>query len=184
MGSVRPAVLCGVVLLSAAVSAATLPSRAIVHDCPAELFAQQFSLRVLDPAEAAALGGKSFSGDTLKLLVIAVEWLEPPEKRPSTYAVDTLRQLFFSRDLMPHGSVADYFDEVSYGQLQVTGQVYGWFNNGSYVASGDSLLYLLAELDSLIDFTQYDGNGDGRVDGVVFVVAGRNRPDNNCLTDI
>lgn len=128
--------------------------------------------------------GLRFTGDTLKLVSIAIEWLELPTVRASTYPVDTLGKILFSHDEMPCGSVADYFEEVSYGALHVTGDIYGWVNGGSYGASLEDLLAALEELDPTVDFTQYDGDNDGFIDGVVFWIAGTGLQDTQCSTDL
>jgi immune inhibitor A len=87
------------------------------------------------------------------------------------------------------GSMADYYDEVSYGQFQLDGTVYGpytaaetqaWYMNGDNGGGSDFptnyagfLHSVLAAADPSIDFSQYDNDGpdglpnSGDDDGVV-----------------
>ena len=120
-----------------------------------------------------------FTDDTLKVLIIAVEW----NNRPATYSAETLDSMFCSQGVYPPGSVVDYFDEVSYGQAHVVSEVYGWYNAGTYDPNYD-FNDLIFELDPFIDFSQFDGNGDGSVDAVQFLRAGNGKEDSGDSQDI
>jgi len=93
------------------------------------------------------------------------------------------------------GTVTDYWDEVSYGLLNMTGTVYDWVplaNDDAYYEGlpecngtcssaplGELLFEVLSAKDGQIDFSQYDNDGpdgipnspddDGFVDFVAFV---------------
>ncbi|MBN2410502.1 M6 family metalloprotease domain-containing protein [candidate division KSB1 bacterium] len=88
------------------------------------------------------------------------------------------------------GSMRDYYDEVSYGQFKLTGQVYGWYkvsgNTAYYNERGsnddnihlpDLLLEVFQAADDSIDFGLYDNDGpdgipnSGDDDGYVDVIA-------------
>ena len=96
--------------------------------------------------------------------------------------------------LNPTGNVTDYWNEVSYGALTLTGNVYGWtavsqaesfyagLNNGLDPSTdhvGEFIRELLAANDAAIDFGQFDNDGpdgipnsgddDGFVDMIAFV---------------
>ncbi|MFC1499497.1 M6 family metalloprotease domain-containing protein [Candidatus Zixiibacteriota bacterium] len=82
------------------------------------------------------------------------------------------------------GSLRQYYEEISYGAVQMTGQVYGYAHPDSNVdyyrnvvkdtetgiGSGfgehmiDWIDAVIDSLDPLIDFSQYDTDGDGYVD--------------------
>lgn len=87
------------------------------------------------------------------------------------------------------GSLRDYYDEISYGRVQMTGEVFGyahadsvvnWYRNtvtdvnggsGGYdIGSGygihmvDWIDDVIDAYDPVIDFSQYDSDGDGYVD--------------------
>jgi len=118
-------------------------------------------------------------GDTVKVLVIPVEWTN----RPHTYEVTTLDSFFFSRDVYPGGSVADYFHEVSYGRVAIVGTVLPWQNAGFY-NGGEDFESLLPGLDASVDFSAYDANGDGSADAVVFLRSGTGEEDSHDPNDI
>ena len=83
------------------------------------------------------------------------------------------------------GSINDYFEEVSYGWLGINGNVVGWYeasNPRAYYAhsvGNNWVAYaelardaiLAADTDGL-DFSNYDNDGDGVVDGIFIVHAG------------
>jgi len=86
------------------------------------------------------------------------------------------------------GSMKDYFQEVSYGNLVLTGQLAGWvrLNNPYSYYLGDSFgIYgqfphnsqglvrdVIGLVDDSVDFSRYDWDGDGLVDGLLLVHAG------------
>ncbi|MDP6837119.1 MAG: M6 family metalloprotease domain-containing protein, partial [Candidatus Marinimicrobia bacterium] len=84
------------------------------------------------------------------------------------------------------GSFRDYFSEVSYGQFMTMATVLGWFtaeNEHDYYAEEatnatnrqvDLARYAVDQAEVAgIDWSQYDNDGNGRVDGVVIIHAGR-----------
>lgn len=87
----------------------------------------------------------------------------------------------------PSGSMTDYFFENSYGKVVLTGDVYGWYtvadnysfyvgSNGGLGGGGATLAHdaVIAARDAGgVDFSKYDNNGDGSVDGVIVIHAGR-----------
>lgn len=80
----------------------------------------------------------------------------------------------------PYESVAKYYERSSYGQLNLKGKTHGWIRAGNTSASyytdpkGDGMDLLTREVltswDDLVDFRQYDSDGDGYIDGVYFVI--------------
>ncbi|MGD8921957.1 MAG: M6 family metalloprotease domain-containing protein, partial [Candidatus Zixiibacteriota bacterium] len=145
-------------------------SRAIVYDIPPDEYDAKFERRpssALSPDDSAAIASYRFTGDTMKVLAVLVDWVD----RPHTYSKETFDSLMFSRDVFTGGSVADYYHEVSYGKVTVTGAVTEWYNAGYYDPNFDfgSLLY---QLDLMVDYSQFDGDNDGSVDAVVFIRSG------------
>lgn len=107
---------------------------------------------------------------------------QPPQYDPSLF--QTL--IFDTLGVNPDGSMAEYYDEVSRGALQLRGDVYGWYplpHEKNYYAadsygvrrlgapqnSAGLVQHLAAAADADVDFSQYDRDGDGEVD-LFFVV--------------
>lgn len=178
-------VLAALISGAAALQAGDL-SKAIIHDIP-EAEAVRTLGRMpgggLSPEDSTAIMDYRFTGDTVKVLAICVDW----EGRRSTYSAETMDSLMFSRGVWPGGSMADYYDENSYGKAYIDGDVVGWIDGGVYTDYLDQWWLfggLLYELDATIDFSQYDGNGDGDVDAVIFVRAGTGEEDTGDPNDI
>jgi len=169
-------------ILAATPSFAVDIDKGILLDIPPEIQVQQFGKIAgsqLTPEDSADIAAFRFDGDTVKILVVLVRWSD----RWSTYPSATFDSMILSHDTYPPGSVADYFEEVSYGHAHVTGTVLEWYNAGIYNAGYD-FQDLLPILDASVDFSQYDGNNDGDVDAVIFVRAGTGQEDTGDPNDI
>lgn len=76
------------------------------------------------------------------------------------------------------GSFRDYYQKASYGQLNLSIDVFGWFTsvNGykTYASSSRSLaVRAVTQADSAgVDFSQYDNDNNGEVDGVMILHSG------------
>ncbi|MFJ8042255.1 M6 family metalloprotease domain-containing protein [Kitasatospora sp. NPDC096147] len=98
-------------------------------------------------------------------------------------------QLFFSLGELPHGSVREYYREVTHGLVDIVGEVVGplrlpkplaWYANGNFGIgrpTGEPRAHLMARdallaADPTVDFTPYDNDGNGFVDAFVVVHAG------------
>lgn len=85
-------------------------------------------------------------------------------------------------------SLANYFYEVSYKRLRLTGDTYGWFlarrdpgtseaalgtarKKGDYRDSYTLVQEVLALADPVVDFSQYDMNRDGVIDSLFLILA-------------
>ena len=170
------------VLIIASVAEARDMSKTILHDVPDEVAKEQFG--ELPPREIPELikqelSKRRFDGDTLKVLAVLVEW----NNRPGTYPQSVFQDMMFSRNTYPGGSIADYFHEVSYGQVAVVGNVINWFNAGFY--HPDYYFEdLIPILDPYVNFSNYDGDGDGMVDMLVFIRSGTGEEDSGDPNDI
>ena len=175
--------ICGlIVTLVPGSSSAIDLSRGILLDIPEEKAEEQFGklpASQLTEEELTRMSSYRFTADTLKVLAIMVEWIN----RPGTYPKETFDSLFFSRDFMPGGSIADYYYEVSYGQAIVVGEVIDWYDAGFY--SGWFWFEdLFAILDPVIDYSQFDGDNNGDVDIAVFIRSGNGEEDSQDSWDI
>ncbi len=159
-------------------------SNAIIYDLP---LGQE--LRMPDRLPGSALSREDsleimsyrYDGDTVRVLTILVDWTD----RPHTYPRTVFDSLMFSRNVFAGGSVADYYDEVSYGQLTVTGNVLNWYSAGQYMFfDWFDFEDILFAIDGLIDYSQYDANNDGFVDAITFVRSGNGEEDSQDPNDI
>ena len=91
------------------------------------------------------------------------------------------------------GSVRDYYFENSHGAYEPVFDVYGpvdLSNTSAYYAfnktehADDALLEACALLDGEADFSQYDSDGDGRVDMILMYYAGKNQAEGGGETTI
>jgi M6 family metalloprotease-like protein len=107
------------------------------------------------------------------------------------YSASTLQDKLFDG---PSGTITDYYSEVSYGNINMTGTVWGWdqvsqvdtyyagSSNGLVpgdARTGEFIKELLDANDAAVDFSQYDNDGpdgvpnsgddDGYADFVAFV---------------
>jgi immune inhibitor A len=125
------------------------------------------------------------SGD-FNLLVVLVDFGNKSHILPPA----DFDNLFFNT--FNFDSVADYYSEISFGSLalkpvdlpsdfgwQQTPNDYDFYVNydfgwGSYPNNLQGIVdHIISNMDDVIDFSQYDNDGDGFVDGVVFVHAGK-----------
>ncbi|MCE5273384.1 M6 family metalloprotease domain-containing protein [bacterium] len=114
------------------------------------------------------------------------------------YSANNFQSMLFN-DQNPDGSLSNYYSETSYGQFQLTGNCYGWFNVDnpqSYYAAHDNgksdnfpnnrpgfVRDVVAKADPSLDFSQFDNDGpdgvpnsgddDGYVDCVYVVFVGK-----------
>ena len=135
------------------------------------------------------------SNGTLKNLVVLMRFQN--HKNRILPAVEDFDVLFNHdgeeqphHDLAPTGSVWDVFRINSYGKFSLESEVYGWVDlpeSESYYAGGvggfatpeyvEALhsamnALLLEERFGIVDFSQFDSNGDGKIDMVTLVHSG------------
>jgi immune inhibitor A len=138
--------------------------------------------RGLGPARAAR--SRPTTG-TLRLLVLLVDFPDNEGKRSPS----ELKEMLFSRGTYATGSMWDYYNETSYKQLDVQGDVHGWIrlpNPYSYYVNGDNgcddtnyphnavkmVEDALAAAAQTVDFRSFDADGDKFLDGLFVVHAG------------
>lgn len=132
---------------------------------------------------------------TVKALVLLVEF---PDNK-STEKKGHFEKMLFSKGAVSTGSLRDYYQEVSYNQLDVTGDVYGWYQaphpysyytNGEY-GFGDppqNVQQLVKDVVEAakddVDFSKYDLDSDGEVDALFIVHAGPGAEQTSNVNDI
>lgn len=156
----------------------------------AELVQARRAARVKAPASSPAraggnFGGKHYSGQK-KGIIILVNFQDVKMQPAHTKAVyENMANLPGYSEGGNTGSVRDYFYEQSYGQLEVTFDVFGPVTvskNMAYYGANDMRgqdlrpEYMVREACQLIDdecdFSKYDWDGDGEVDQVFVIYAG------------
>ncbi|MEW5926890.1 MAG: M6 family metalloprotease domain-containing protein [Gemmatimonadota bacterium] len=130
-------------------------------------------------AERAPLRG------SLRVAVVLVDFTDRP--MGAAHGRKHFEDLFFSRGVLPGGSVREYFAEVSNGLVDIVGQVVGPYRmprtlaeyaNGRSGMSTDepnarTMARHAAEAANRdVDFAPYDNDGNGFVDAFVVVHAG------------
>jgi immune inhibitor A len=118
-----------------------------------------------------------------RVVVLLVDF---PDK-PATQPLGHYRDLLFSSGTYATGSMRDYYDEVSYHKLSVTGEVHGWFRApqpktyytngdygfGSYPRNAQRLVEdVLTLANPSVNFTPYDNDGDGVIEALIIIAAG------------
>ncbi len=131
-----------------------------------------------------------------KALALLVDFSDKTKQVSATY-FDTL--LFGAG----HGTVRDYYNEVSYGSLTIVTvnlpsavgwkrapQTYSYYTNGQYgMGTYPHNTQKLTEdvvdaVDSVVDFSQYDNDHDGYVDALFIVHAGSGAEFSGSVNDI
>ena len=137
------------------------------------------SLRV---ARRGALERAPLRGQ-VRVLVVLVDFSD----RPMTATPQHFKDLFFSTGTLPHGSVREYFREVSGGKVTITGEVVGPFRMplplSTYGGGGSGTdnpapnartmaREAATQADAVVDFKPYDNDRNGFVDAFIVVHAG------------
>ncbi len=146
-------------------------------------------------ARRAALERAPLRGP-VRVVVVLVEFAD--RQLPSG-SVDRFRALFFSSSTLPHGSVKDYFTDVSGGLISLAGEVVGPYTlprplaayagaeNGTQAIEPNARTMAadaLAAADADVDFTPYDNDRNGYVDAFIVVHAGRGAEETGAAGDI
>lgn len=142
--------------------------------------------RVKVPPPGALGKGAVVPPDTLKVVVI---YAAPSDRPTSADGVNVtqaqLQTILFGAN--PTRNMTDYYKEVSYGQTVVIGTVYGpytlpqtnaYYTGGSYgmgTYPNNAQKFVedaVAAADPFVDFSQFDANGNGAVDGLFVIHSG------------
>lgn len=145
---------------------------------------------------------KSVVNGTKKILVILVNFTDNPRVNASKYIPSYYSNLLFNTS--NNKSMTAYYNEISYGKLNLTGDVAGnkWYTSShsmSYYGTDTDASHiddyytlgsyeLICEAASLansdINFADYDSNGDGVIDHLMIIHAGCGQEHSACtMTD-
>lgn len=131
----------------------------------------------------AALNRSPLRG-TVRVIIVLVQFSDVQLGHGQQH----FRDLFFSTDILPNGSVKEYYREVSNGLIDLEGDVVGPYtlaHTMAYYANGASGIgnrlpnartmarEAAIAADPDVDFTPYDNDGNGFVDAFIVIHAGR-----------
>jgi immune inhibitor A len=122
---------------------------------------------------------------TVRVVVVLAQFSDRAMTQPATHFQD----LFFSTGVLPHGSVKEYYREVTGGLVDIVGEVAGpfmlpqtnaWYANNNFGIgrpSGVARANIMAKdaavaADPTINFGQYDNDGNGFIDAFIVVHPG------------
>lgn len=133
----------------------------------------------------------------VKVLVFAVDFSDYPSSSSSTSLDDIEKAFNGDRSELTYESLQSYYDASSYGQLHISADVYGYYRAshpstyyedeydklwatdqwGNWLYNDDEVTYpdsdiifdILNYYDNQIDYSDYDANGDGYIDGIYIV---------------
>ena len=207
MSKTRSAQLLAIVLITLIASA----SYAVMPPAPLEWF-QRLNLPMPQalknglPPQARAVSEemalmttaepKDRSSDALLLILVEFPDNQADQGAHPSSAYD---DLMFSTGVIPTGSLAEYYDEISYGAFSPAGTVtvwieapepYSYYTDGNYGFGGypnnsQGLLEDCIEiLDPVLDFSLFDGDGDGQAQGIFLVHAGPGAEETGSPDDI
>ena len=139
--------------------------------------------------------GPPWSGSDTDVLFIMAEFTDTG----CTFTPAQMQTNMFGGGASGPGDLDDYYDEISYGDLQLVGNVVGdnggtadcvnlannrnFYNNNGTNADGDDDLVreAVADIDANVNFADYDNDNDGTVDALGIVYAGGGAHD-GCAT--
>ena len=114
----------------------------------------------------------------VKILTLLIDFNDYPAINSSA----TIQSKIFGSGVagdFPYNSLTEYYKRSSYNQLNITGNVLGWYRAGNrsavtQTAAGREALIktALKSYEATHDFSQYDNDGDGVIDYFVVVWTG------------
>ncbi len=116
----------------------------------------------------------------VKVLVFAVEFIDDPALS-SGITLNDIDIAFNGSDTeIDYESLNSYYLESSFGKLNLTADIFGFYTTDDPISyyeaeyetgypDSDLILELLEAYDDLIDYSDYDANNDGYIDGIYIV---------------
>ena len=139
------------------------------------------SLSPSDPNEKApesiGMGQRYGLGRTGQARVVALRVDFPDMSFAKDDTLEALQSLIdgSNQKFYPYESLNSYYQRSSYGKLSFTGQAFDYHatrNRSEYATEQELLDEAMKALDATVDFSQFDGNNDGRIDVVYLHFAG------------
>ncbi|MBW3094674.1 hypothetical protein KIH75_04830 [Bifidobacterium sp. 64T4] len=141
------------------------------------------SLDPQDPNEKSpepiGMGQRVGLGRTGVAKVVALRVDFPDQQFAQGDSLEALQSLIdgTNQGSAPYDNLNSYYQRSSYGKLSFTGQAFDYHatrNRSEYGSAEEVILEALRALDATVDFSQFDGNDDGRIDLVYMHFAGPN----------
>ncbi|MEU8652520.1 M6 family metalloprotease domain-containing protein [Streptomyces sp. NPDC048737] len=139
------------------------------------------------PHEAirTAAAARSPLSGVVRVVVVLADF----QDKPMTTDKEHFEKLFFSLGELPHGSVRDYYREVTHGLVDIVGEIIGpvrmpqklsWYANDNFGIgrpTGQARAQIMARdaavaADPLVNYAPYDNDGNGLVDAFMVLHAG------------
>ncbi len=105
---------------------------------------------------------------------------------PALFPASDFTDQIYSDGTYPTGSMRDYYEEISYGAFLLEGEVSGWhradnpmtyYTNNEYGQGATGREFIVESVmkasQAGMDFSTYDNDGDGEVEGVIIIHSGR-----------
>ncbi|MBT7618572.1 MAG: M6 family metalloprotease domain-containing protein, partial [Calditrichaeota bacterium] len=135
---------------------------------------------------------------TLRVLIILVDF-EDNEANNDEFPAEHFEQLLFSVDEFEPGSMREWYLENTYDEVDLIGDVIGWVRlpetyayyvnrnngNGGWPQNSQRMTYDAVQLiEDEVDFSIYDNDDNGSVDGIFVVHAGPGAEQNDGNRDM
>lgn len=142
---------------------------------------------VIQPAYGTKMGGFPTTG-TRKMLMILANFSNTTTTYPQSSFDNYMNQVNYNNT----GSFRDYYLEASYGQLTVNSTVTVWVtvpNTHDYYGPDSRWAEFVRDAVNAadaagIDFSQFDNDGDGKVDGIAVIHQGDGQEESGDVNDI
>jgi M6 family metalloprotease-like protein len=144
--------------------------RFVVYDLPPDEIVARLGIPYEEMLERRGFVGTRAPSDTGVVLVLLCQWEDDPADTLAHPRAD-YETLLFSESVLDPGSMREYFLEVSYGDYWIEGDVVGWLTEPTY---RPNLWFtdFLEQADDIVDYSDYDRDGDGYTDAVWIFHAG------------
>lgn len=188
--------ICAAICMGSGVSAKTItthcggtyeidPSAFRIYDIPEARFEELTGLprSIQSDLYPAGRSSTKSAAATGKVLTIMIEW-DNREANHFAHSTETYDSMLYSDGVYPTGSANDYYQEVSYGTMSLTGNAFGWFMLPTAYNKDYSITQIVNAANTLVDFSDYDADGNGKVDALWIIYAGTGENETHDPVDI
>ncbi len=165
----------------------TIDETSFLNTIPKYLRYSQAQVNLANELRSSSrMGGFPTTGENNLLLILANF-----TDTNTTYSQSSFNNMMNQNNYSGVGSFKQYYLEVSYGQLTVNTTVIGWVtvpNNHDYYGPQSRWAEFARDAvyaaDPLIDYSQFDNDGNGSVDGVAIYHQGKGQETTGDTSDI